>query len=86
MWGIDIDRGLLYRASSFARATKKKRPPVKIPRQLRGHLRRWERLSRQYVIEFSCAPSCGNVDRSYRDPATSEDAFGVPHTLQFVER
>jgi integrase len=53
---VDLERGMLYRKSSFARKTKKRQPPVKIPRPLLAHLRRWRRLSRQHVVEYEDRP------------------------------
>ena len=76
---VDLERGLLYRASSFARATKKKQPPVKIPRQLLGHLRRWECLSRQHVIEWDGQP-VKSIKRAWGTAAKGLNA--TPHTLR----
>ncbi len=76
---VDLERGLLYRASSFARKTKKRQPPVKIPRQLLGHLRRWQRLSRQHVVEFRGKP-CGSIKRAWATASAGLDV--TPHTLR----
>ncbi len=76
---VDLERGLLYRRSSFDRETKKRQPPVKIPRQLLGHLRRWERLSRQHVVEFRGKP-VGSLKRAWATASAGLDA--TPHTLR----
>lgn len=51
---IDVERGRIYRRGSEERQTKKRRPPVPIPRSLLPHVRRWQRLGSAtgYVIEF----------------------------------
>ena len=41
---VDIDKGLLYRRAANQLETKKRRPPVRIPKKLLSHLRRWRRL------------------------------------------
>jgi len=41
---IDINAGLLYRRAANQLETKKRRPPVRLPRRLLAHLRRWQRL------------------------------------------
>jgi len=46
---------LLYRSSAFARQTKKRQPPVRMPRQLAAHMGRWE-ASRQWVVAFRGKP------------------------------
>jgi integrase len=76
---VDTARGLLYRKSSFARKTKKRQTPVKLPRQLLAHLRRWERLSRQHVVEFRGRP-CGSIKRAWATASAGLDA--TPHTLR----
>lgn len=38
---IDLEAGVFYRAPRNALQTKKRRPPVRLPDRLLGHLRRW---------------------------------------------
>lgn len=40
---IDLQNGVLYRRADGERETKKRRPPIRIPRRLLVHLRRWRR-------------------------------------------
>src|SRR5215468_6113341 len=40
---IDIARGVFYRRPEGERETKKRKPPVPLPPELHGHLRRWKR-------------------------------------------
>lgn len=53
---VDLKHGLLFRKSAFARRTKKRQTPVKIPRPLLAHLRRWRGHSRQHVVEYNGMP------------------------------
>lgn len=39
---VDLERGVLYRRGTGQRETRKRQPPVRIPRKLLGHLRRWK--------------------------------------------
>ena len=41
---VDVDRGVLYRAPAIAPQTKKRQTPVRIPRGLLAHMRRWHRM------------------------------------------
>jgi integrase len=50
---FDLDAGILYRRPQDAIETNKRRTPAPIPARLMPHLRRWRRLSTQYVIEFN---------------------------------
>lgn len=79
---VDLERGILHRASSFARKTKKAQPPARIPRQLLAHLRRWKRLSRQHVIEWGDT-NPDSIKRAWRRACERAGVEGVtPHTLR----
>src|SRR5262249_36581449 len=41
---VDLERGVFYRRTEGAHETKKRQPPVRLPKRLLAHLRRWERL------------------------------------------
>ena len=41
---IDLKRGVMYRRAEGGLETKKRTPPVRLPRRLLAHLRRWRRL------------------------------------------
>ena len=47
---IDTERGMMYRRGIGETETKKRTPPIRIPRQLLAHLRRWERDGSRYVV------------------------------------
>lgn len=53
---VDLEHGVMYRQSQFSRRTKKRQTPVRLPRQLLAHLRRWQRASRQHVVEYDGEP------------------------------
>ena len=48
---IDTDRGVMYRRGTGEAETKKRTPPVPIPRPLLAHLRRWHRNGARFVVE-----------------------------------
>ena len=48
---INTKTGTMYRRGVGEVETKKRQPPIPIPRQLLAHLRRWERNGSRYVIE-----------------------------------
>ena len=79
---VDLTRRLLYRRSAFTRVTKKRQTPARLPRQLLGHLRRWESLSVQHVVEYDGGPVL-SIKRAW---ATACKRAGIkdatPHTLK----
>ena len=79
---IDLDRGIFYRRPAGAKETKKRQPPVPLPRRLLAHLRRWQRLGQRYCVEFNGAPIKG-VDKAFRRNAEAAGMPEVtPHTLR----
>ena len=55
--------------------TKKRQPPVPLPRQLLAHLRRWEREGGRYVVEFR-GQRCGHVKSAWK---RALDRAGIEH-------
>lgn len=56
---IDIEKGVFYRLREGARETNKRQPPVRLPRSILAHLRRWRRLTNSesgYVVEWRGQP------------------------------
>lgn len=53
---VDLDAGIIYRLPEDGEETKKRRTPVKIPKSLISHLRRWRRITNTHVIEFKGKP------------------------------
>jgi len=84
---VDLERGVLYRRGSGQRETKKRRPPVRLPDRLLGHLRRWQRSDAvhgiTHVVHYQGSP-CGKMRRSW---ATVRTAAGLgqdvtPHVMR----
>jgi integrase len=48
---VDLDAGVL-RPPERARKTKKRNPPIPLPKRLLAHLRRWRRMGARYVVEW----------------------------------
>lgn len=48
---IDLERAMMYRRSAAQAESKKRQPPVPIPRELMRHLRRWSRNDARFLIE-----------------------------------
>ena len=62
---IDLERGIFYRRPAGRKETKKRQPPVPLPRRLLVHLRRWQRLGQRYCVEFNGAPIKG-ISKAFR--------------------
>jgi integrase len=79
---IDLDKGILYRRPQGAAETKKRRPPVPLPRRLLAHLRRWKRLGQRLVVEWNGKP-VQDVDKAFRNVARDAGLADVtPHVLR----
>ena len=48
---VDTKRGVMYRRAAGESESKKRTPPVPIPRPLLAHLHRWKRQGARYVVE-----------------------------------
>lgn len=81
---IDLDHGVLYRRpADHHQETKKRRPPVRLPPELIGHLRRWRAAGAQYAVEWNGRP-IERVTRAFQ-AACRDAGFGAdvtPHTLR----
>jgi integrase len=62
---IDLDRGVFYRAYEPEAATKKRKPPVRIPRRLLGHMRRWHANGALYGVEYNRLP-VRRINKAFR--------------------
>jgi integrase len=79
---IDLDRGIFYRRPAGVRETKKRRPPVPLPRRLLGHLLRWKRCGQRFAVEWNGAP-VKDCDKAFRNVAESVGLCDVtPHILR----
>lgn len=50
---IDLEAGLMYRQGPEDRQTRKRQPPVKLPRKLIAHCRRWRQDDCRWVIHHN---------------------------------
>lgn len=50
---VDTEAGRMYRRAPGKAETKKRQPPIPIPRPLLAHLSRWERNGARFVVEVS---------------------------------
>lgn len=79
---IDLDQGIFYRRPLGTRETKKRRPPVPLPRRLLAHLRRWKRRGQRFCVEWNRQP-VRDVDKAFRRNANDLGLTDVtPHTLR----
>jgi integrase len=79
---FDLDRGIMYRRGEGERATKKRRTPAPIPRQLLAHLRRWRAAGSVWAVEYQ-GERIGDVKRAFPKAVASAGLSGVtPHTLK----
>jgi integrase len=81
---FDLDSGVLYRRPQDAIETNKRRTPSPIPPRLMPHLRRWRRLSTQYVIEYDGKPIASQLRRAWKG-AREMAGLGAdvtPHVLR----
>lgn len=57
---VDLTSGVMHRRGAGERETKKRRPPVRIPVRLLGHMRRWkaadEMAGRAHVVDMGFGP------------------------------
>lgn len=55
---LDLDHGIFYRAAKGERVPSNKRAdPVRIPKPLLEHMRRWKRRGDRYLIEYQGRPA-----------------------------
>jgi len=81
---VDLSSEVLYRRGAGAVETTKRRPPLPIPPRLLPHLRRWRRLTAQFVIEYAGRPIASQERRAWR---TARELAGLgpevtPHVLR----
>lgn len=84
---LDLDAGIFYRLREGAQATNKRQPPVRLPKGILAHLRRWQRLAGPdasgYVVEWRGKP----IERVKVGFANAVELAGLgegvsPHTLR----
>jgi integrase len=81
---IDLDAGVFYRAWDDESVAKNKQaPPIRLPRRILSHMRRWRRLGAKYAVEYRSKPADPKkafgkiVDEVFKDEADI-----VRHTLR----
>lgn len=72
---VNTEAGRMHRRGVGMAETKKRQPPIPIPRQLLAHLRRWERERGRYVVEFR-GQRCGHVKSAWK---RALDRAGIDH-------
>ena len=72
---VDTEAGMMYRRAPGQVETKKRQPPIPIPRPLRAHLRRWEREGGHFVVEAR-GSRCGHIRRAWQ---TALEVSGIEH-------
>lgn len=79
---IDLDNGVYYRQPEGKRQTKKRQPPVRIPRRLLAHMRRWRRTGQTFLIEYNGQP-VAEIQKAFAAVMDDAGLAGVtPHTLR----
>jgi integrase len=82
---IDLEAGILYRAGSNQRTTKKRQPPAKLSPRLLTHLKRWKQMDGniRHVIHWN-GSSVQSVKKAFahaRERAGLDDKV-IPHSLR----
>lgn len=82
---IDLENGVLYRRSEGTEETKKRRPPVRIPKRLLAHLKRWKNQDSiiRHVVHFE-GREISRLEKSFRNARKDAclDNAVVPHVLR----
>lgn len=80
---IDLESGYFYRRASGERETKKRRPPVRLPQRLIGHMRRWRDKGQTYAVEWRGKRIATGVEKAFAKACADAGLEGVtPHTLR----
>jgi integrase len=80
---IDLNHGVFYRRPPGRRETKKRQPPVPLPRELLAHLRRWKRRGQRFAVEWNGKP-VQSVDKAFAN-VVADAGLGhdvTPHVLR----
>ncbi len=81
---VDTENGMMYRKGLNRVETKKRQPSIRITPRLLSHLRRWERDSSRWVIEFR-GQGVGSIKTAWKSvvkEAGLADKGVTPHTLR----
>ena len=74
---VDTDNAIMYRRASTQAESKKRQPPIPIPRPLLAHMRRWERNAKSggWVVEIA-GQRVGSVKKAW---TTALRESGIDH-------
>ena len=75
---IDTETGIMYRRAVGKAETKKRTPPIPVPRRLLAHMRRWERNGARHVVEVA-GQRVASVKRAW---ATAIREAGIDHATR----
>lgn len=80
---IDLEAGVIYRRGSGERATKKRRTPAKLPRQILAHARRWKATGSTWAVEWR-GSRVSDIKTAWGKIAADADLgwHPTPHTLK----
>ena len=79
---IDCQKGVIYRAGQNDRKTTKRKPPVRMPRKLLGHMKRRQANGANWAVEFRGHP-VSSVKSAFARSCRDAGLEGVsPHTLK----
>lgn len=82
---VDIENAVMYRRAFNKAETKKRTPPIRIPRRLLAHLKRWYKIDGavRYVVNFN-GHEIGRLEKSFRSArkAAGLDDGVIPHALR----
>jgi integrase len=80
---VDLSRGVFYRRPQGRLETKKRQPPIPLPPELIGHLRRWKRRGQRFCVEWNGKPVRAirkGFAAAVKDAGLGRDV--KPHTLR----
>ncbi len=79
---IDLDAEVIYRRSASERETKKRRKPVRMPRKLLAHCRRWQAAGSRWAVEIRGA-RVADVKKAFEGVSARAGFTDIsPHTLK----
>ena len=86
---IDLERGVIYRATANHKETNKRKPPITIPNRLRPHLVRWqkqdsvENARTRHVVRWH-GNKVASIKKSFKSAREAAElpTWAIPHCLR----
>jgi integrase len=79
---VDLDSGLFHRLAADAIETDKRRPTIRVPIRLLGHMRRWHANGARHLIEFDHLP-VASIKKAFAQVVDDAGLTGVsPHVVR----